>query len=213
MASTTVPQAAARLRRIDLRVVVGLAVLLVGVAGTLGVVQRAGARSPVLVVARDVPAGQVIGEWDVRAAELGIAPGVATLGVGERGRVVGRVASVPLAAGQVLSPSSVADSLPLGAGQALMSVAVAPEHAAAGMLQPGDRVAVVASGKPGQPEIRAQVLLSPVQVLSVVASPDEAGAERKLLVGLAVRPEQAAVLAQAAQGTVDLVLLSRGGGR
>jgi hypothetical protein len=84
MASTAVPQAAARLRRIDLRVVIGLALLLVGVAGTLGIVQQAGARTPVLVMARDVPAGRVIGEQDVRVAELGLAPGVASLGVGER---------------------------------------------------------------------------------------------------------------------------------
>jgi Flp pilus assembly protein CpaB len=127
--------------------------------------------------------------------------------------VVGRVASASLAAGQVLSPSSVAEGAPLGPGQAVMSLAVAREHAAAGMLRPGDRVAVVASGKPDQPYAQAQVLLSPVQVLSVLASQDEAGAERKLLVSLAVRPEQAAVLAQAIQGTVDLVLLPRGGGR
>ena len=213
MASTTVPQAAARLRRVDLRVVVGLAVLLVGVAGTLGVVAQAGKRTPVLVMAREVPAGQVIGEGDVRAAELGLAPGVATLGIGERTRVVGRVASVPLAAGQILNPSSVAESPPLAPGQAVMSLAVAPEHAAAGLLRGGDRVAVVASGPSEQPAARAQVLLSPVQVLSVSSSPDEAGTERRLLVSLAVRPEQAAALAQAAHGTVDLVLLSRGGGR
>jgi Flp pilus assembly protein CpaB len=213
MASTTVPQAAARLRRIDLRVVIGLAVLLVGVAGTLGVVQQAGERTAVLVMARDVPAGQVIGEQDVRAAELGLAPGVATLGVGERARVVGRVASAPLAAGQVLSPSSVAESPPLGPGQAVMSLAVGPEHAAAGTLRAGDRVAVVASGKADQPYTQAQVLLSPVQVLSVLSSQDETGSERELLVSLAVRPEQAAVLAQAVQGTVDLVLLPRGEGR
>jgi Flp pilus assembly protein CpaB len=213
MATSAVPQAAARLRRIDLRVVIGLAVLLVGVAGTLGIVQQAGARTPVLVMARDVPAGRVIGERDVRVAELGLAPGVASLGVGERSRVVGRVASAPLPAGQVLNPSSVEASPPLAPGQAVMSLAVAPEHAAAGMLRPGDRVAVVASGKPGQPETIAQVLLSPVEVLSVLTSQDEAGADRKLLVSLAVRPEQAAMLAQAAQGTVDLVLLPRGGGR
>jgi len=50
-------------------------------------------------------------------------------------------------------------------------------------------------------------------VLSVSSSPDEAGTERRLLVSLAVRPEQAAALAQAAHGTADLVLLSRGGRR
>jgi Flp pilus assembly protein CpaB len=213
MASTAVPQAAARLRRIDLRVVIGLALLLVGVAGTLGVVQQAGKRTPVLVMVRDVPAGRVIGNQDVRAAELGLAPGVASLGVGERDRVVGQLATMPLSAGQVLSASSVAASRPLAPGQAVMSLAVAPEHAAAGMLRPGDRVAVVASGKPDQPQTIAQVLLSPVQVLSVLTSQDEAGADRRLLVNLAVRPEQAAMLAQAAQGTVDLVLLARGEGR
>jgi Flp pilus assembly protein CpaB len=212
MTSTTLPQAAARLRRIDLRVVVGLAVLLVGVAGTFGVVQQADQRTPVLVMARDVPAGQVIGTRDVRVAELGLASGVATLGLAERGRVVGHVASAPLTAGQVLSPASVTASPPLGPGQAVMSLAVAPEHAAAGLLRGGDRVAVVASGKQDQPAAYAQVLLSPVPVLSVSTQEDDAGG-RRLLVSLAVRPEQAPALAQAAQGTVDLVLLARSEGR
>ena len=88
MTSTAVPRSTARLRRIDLRVVIGLALLLAGVLGTVAVVQRAGQRVPVLVMAREVPAGQVVGDQDVRVAELGLAPGVATLGVGDRGRVV-----------------------------------------------------------------------------------------------------------------------------
>jgi Flp pilus assembly protein CpaB len=70
---------------------------------------------------------------------------------------------------------------------------------------------VVTSGRQDQPETRARVLLSPVRVLAVLA-PDDAQADRKLLVTLAVRPEQAPLLAQAAQGTVDLVLLPQGGG-
>jgi Flp pilus assembly protein CpaB len=69
------PQAAARARRIDLRVLLGLALLLAGVLGTLAIVQQAGQRSPVLVMARSVQAGQVIGAEDVRVAELGTAPG------------------------------------------------------------------------------------------------------------------------------------------
>ena len=92
MTSTAVPRSTARLRRIDLRVVIGLVLLLVGVLGTVAVIQRAGQRVPVLVMAREVPAGQVLGDQDVRVAELGLGPGVATLGVGDRGRVVGRVA-------------------------------------------------------------------------------------------------------------------------
>jgi Flp pilus assembly protein CpaB len=210
MTSTVAPRSSARLRRLDLRVVIGLALLLAGVVGTVGLVQRAGERTPVLVVARDVPAGRAIGEQDVRVAELGLAPGVAALGVQDRGRVVGQVASTPLAAGQVLGPTALTQTPPLEPGQALMSVAVAPEHAAAGTLRAGDQVAVVASSPPDQPTAtRAEVLLSPVPVLSVVAPDPDAGGDGKLLVSLAIPEEQAPAVAQAAHGTVDLVLLAR----
>ena len=213
MTSTVVPQTAARVRRIDLRVLLGLALLLAGVLGTLAIVQQAGQRTPVLVMARSVQAGQVIGADDVRVAELGIAPGVATLGVAERARVVGRRAVVPLEQGQVLGPSVVADGPALGAEMVAMSLALAPEHAAAGQLRAGDRVAVVASGKSDQPSSGEEsgVLLSPVQVLSVLSQGEQNGSDRRLLVSLAVRPAQAALLARAAQGTVDLVLLPVGG--
>jgi Flp pilus assembly protein CpaB len=211
MSSTVVPRSTARLRRIDLRVVIGLALLLAGVLGTVAVVQRAGQRVPVLVMAREVPAGQVVGEQDVRVAELGLGAGVATLGVGDRGRVVGRVASVPLAAGQVLTPAAVARGPALGPGRVAMSVAVAPAHAAAGLVRAGDRVAVVASGSPDQPAVRAGVVLSSVPVLSVLTPPDQANGEGRMLVSVAVTLEEAPLLAQAAQGTIDLVLLPRAG--
>jgi hypothetical protein len=86
---------------------------------------------------------------------------------------------------------------------------VAPEHAAAGTLRAGDQVAVVASSPPDQPAARAEVLLSPVLVLSVVAPDPDAGGDGKLLVSLAIPEQQASALALAAHGTVDLVLLAR----
>jgi Flp pilus assembly protein CpaB len=211
MTTTAVPRSTARLRRIDLRVVIGLALLLAGVLGTVAVVQRAGQRVPVLVMAREVPAGQVIGDQDVRAAELGLAPGVATLGVSDRARVVGRVASSALAAGQVLTPAAVGGGPALGPGQVAMSVAVAPAHAAAGLVRAGDRVAVVASGTVDEPDVRAGVVLSSVPVLSVLTPPQDAGGEGRLLVSVAVTLEEAPLLARAAQGTIDLVLLPRAG--
>jgi hypothetical protein len=70
------------MRRLDLRVLIGLALLLAGVLGTLNIVQRAGQRTPVLVMARSVQAGQVIGDQDVRVAELGLDSGVAHAGGG-----------------------------------------------------------------------------------------------------------------------------------
>jgi len=211
--STVVPQAAARARRVDFRVLIGLALLLAGVLGTLAIVQQSGQRTPVLVMARSVQAGQVIGGGDVRVAELGVAPGVATVGIGERARVVGRRAAVPLEAGQVLGPVVVADGPTLAAGQVAMSLALAPEHAAAGQLRAGDQVAVVASGKPDDPGagVGSGVLLSPVRVLSMLPDGDDNSLDRRLLVSVAVRPDQAALLARAAQGTLDLALLPAGG--
>jgi hypothetical protein len=79
MASPVVPRSAARLRRPELRVVIELAGLLAGVVGTVGVVQRAGQRTPMLVMARDVPAGQVIDSLDVRLVELGLAPSTSSV--------------------------------------------------------------------------------------------------------------------------------------
>jgi hypothetical protein len=75
MTSTAVPRSTARLRRIDLRVVIGLALLLAGVLGTVAVVQRAGQRVPVLVVAREVPA--VLAEVAQVSRRVGLLAGLA----------------------------------------------------------------------------------------------------------------------------------------
>jgi hypothetical protein len=93
-----------------------------------------------------------------------------------------------------------------------MSLALAPEHAAAGLVRAGDRVAVVASGTPDQPDVRAGVVLSSVPVLSVLTPPTDGGGEGRLLVSVAVTLEEAPLLARAAQATLDLVLLPRAGG-
>jgi hypothetical protein len=57
-----------------------------------------------------------------------------------------------------------------------MSAAVAPQHAAAGTIRADDRVAVAASSPPDQPTAgRAEVLLSPVPVVAVHSTSEEAG--------------------------------------
>jgi hypothetical protein len=56
------------------------------------------------------------------------------------------------------------------------------------------------------------VVLSSVPVLSVLAPPADGGGEGRLLVSVAVALEEAPLLARAAQGTIDLVLLPRDGG-
>lgn len=209
MASTVLPRSAARMRRVDLRVLVGLLALLIGVLGAFGVVRHLAKHVPVLVMARSVAAGQVIGAGDVRVAELGLAPGVAVLGPDARDQVVGHMAVAPLAAGQVLAPGSVAPAPPVGPGEVAMSVAVPVEQAAGGMVRAGDLVEVIASPRTtaAAGEARAVVLLGSVRVLAVSASsPDSSGAAR-LVVSLAVPKADAPLLAQAAAGRIDLAVL------
>ena len=63
--------------------------------------------------------------------------------------------------------------------------------------------------RPDQPDVRAGVVLSSVPVLSVLTPPQDASGEGRLLVSVAVTLEEAPLLARAAQGTIDLVLLPR----
>jgi len=206
MASTVLPRAAARARRIDLRVLVALVLLLAGVLGTFGVVRRLAAHTPVLVMARQVQAGATIGADDVRVAELGLTSGVATLPPQARDRVVGQVAVVPLAAGQVLAPDLVTQSAPVGADQVAMSVALPPEQAAGGMVRAGDQVELIATPRSATGDGHAVVLLESVRVLAVSASADPSGSG-KLVISLVVPRQRAPAVAQAAAGRVDLAVL------
>jgi Flp pilus assembly protein CpaB len=118
------------------RVVIGPALLLVGVLGTVAVVQRAGQRVPVLVMAREVPAGQVVGDQDVRVAEL-VSPLAGHPGR-RRPRPRGGTGG-ERAAGRRTGPAPNRHGRRQAgaAGAVAMSVAAAPEHAAAGLPRAG----------------------------------------------------------------------------
>ncbi len=211
MTSRVLPRAAARGRRVDLRVLIGLVAVLAGVLGTAGVVRHLAAHTPVLVMTRSVQAGATIGAADLRVAELGLTPGVAVLGPDARDRVVGQVAVVPLAAGQVLAAQQVTQNAPVGGDQVVMSVALPPEQAAGGMVQAGDQVELIATPRSAVGDGRAQVLLGSVRVLAVSPSADPSGGG-KLVISLAVPRPSAPQVAQAAAGRVDLAVLGRQGG-
>lgn len=211
MASTVLPRAAARARRVDLRILVALLLLVVGVLGTFGVVRSLAAHTPVLVMARAVQAGATIGATDVRVAELGLAPGVAALRPEVRDQVVGQVAVVPLVAGQVLAPGQVTQGAPVGPDQVAMSVAVPPEQAAGGMVRAGDQVELIATPRSAVGDGRAQVLLGSVRVLAVSPSADPSSGG-KLVISLAVPRQSAPQVAQAAAGRVDVAVFGQQGG-
>ncbi|MFF3909786.1 SAF domain-containing protein [Streptomyces sp. NPDC001848] len=115
--------------------------MVVSAVGFTLVTRAVGERDQVLVVARDVPAGQVLKPGDLRAVEVAADAGVVR--VADRGSVLGRRARVPLLAGSLLAPGQVGTSAAFPP-QGLSQVALAVETGGAPPdLARGERVALL----------------------------------------------------------------------
>jgi Flp pilus assembly protein CpaB len=203
-----------RLRRLDLRVAVGLLLMLVAVLGGASLIRSAQERIPVLVAAGSVQPGEVIGPSDLRVVEMSVPAGVAYLSASAEGQIEGRVAAEPLWDGKVLGPGSVAEAPPVAAGMVAITLLLPPESALGGDIRSGDRVAVLSS--PGvdeaggnQQEAATTILLPDVPVLSVRDASTSEG--EGVFVTVTLRLEEARAIAEArASGRVDLALLPGG---
>lgn len=210
MSTVTLPRAAAKVRRIDFRVVIGLLLFVVGVIATSGIIQKARERSPILVAAQPMEAGETIEAADLQVAEMGLAPGVTTVGASELDAVVGQTLRAPLEPGQLLAPGAVASGPAIAAGEVAMSIGIPPARAAGGNLRAGDRVMALATSNPDRPNATTSVLISGVEVVAVQL-PSEQAADPNITVTLAVSSTDAAALAQSQNsGLIDLVRLPSG---
>jgi Flp pilus assembly protein CpaB len=209
-----IPRAHASLRRLDLRVVVGLLLMLVAVVGGSSLIRNAQARTPALVGAGTVQPGEVIQAGDLRVVEMSIPAGIVYLPASAREDLIGRVATEPLWDGKVLGPSSVSDAPPLPPGTVAFSLLLPQEAAVAGGIRAGDRVAVLSSPPSDQAaqsksRLGTTILFTEIPVLSVRQASSAEG--EGLLVTLKLRLEEARALAEArATGRVDLALLAGG---
>lgn len=203
-----------RLRRLDLRVAVGLLLMLVAVLGGASLIRNAQARTPVLVAAGSVQPGEVIGPSDLRVVEMSVPAGVAYLSASAEGQIEGRVAAEPLWDGKVLGPGSVAEAPPVAAGMVAITLLLPPESAVGGNVRSGDRVAVLSS--PGvdeaggkQQKAATTILLPDVPVLSVRDASTSEG--EGVFVTLTLRLDEARAVVEArASGRIDLALLPGG---
>ncbi len=206
-AEAIVPRTAARIRRIDLRVGVGIFLMALSLIGSTALIRKAEARLSVLVAARTVEPGSVIQASDLRVESISLTGGVAYLGEERRSAVIGKIAAEQLWPGKLLSSSSVADTAKLPAGYVAMSLALKPDRAAGGQLRPRDHVAVIASTSPDRPSASTRLLLTDVPVLSIRQG--DAADGGAVIVTLRLRLEEARDLAEARSGgEIDLVLLS-----
>lgn len=210
-ATEAIPRAHARFRRLDLRVIVGLLLMLVAVLGGASLIRSAQARTTALVAAGTVQPGDVIEASDLRVVEVSLPAGVAYLPDSMKSEIVGRVAAEPLWEGKMLGPGSVSEAPPLAPGMVAITLLLPQESAVGGGVRTGDRVAVLSSPGADQVGVDRQssattILFTDVLVLSVrQTSTAEA---QGLLVTLTLRLEEARALAEArASGRVDLALL------
>jgi len=165
-------------------------------------------RVDVLVVARDVPYGSVLGADDVMVTAVGVDAVVGTVPAAGLSAVVGQVATSDLRAGQLLAPGQVRPDGPPGAGQVLVALPVPADRFPAGGLHAGDRLLVAdapVSGGDVPTTTPATFRASVVRV----GEPDLNGVV--VLDVVAQEADGPALAARAASGRFALVLLGGSG--
>ena len=197
---------ATRRRRRPARLVAGVAVVALGALGAAYVTQVVSGAVPVVAVARDVPAGEVLERDDLSVARVSADPAVRPVPAGQLQSLVGQRAAVSLVAGSLLTAGAVTDQVLPTSGRSLVGVALTSSQLPAVPLQPGDRVRIVDTPTAqGEPPSTAPAATAG-EVVSTVG-PDETGLT---IVNVDVSERDAAGLAaRAATGRVALVLDSR----
>jgi len=166
-------------------------------------------RTPVLVAARDIDAGQVIERADVTTVSVGADAGVRLLTADEGGLVIGEVARGPIPAGTPLSPLLVAESDAVPAGSAIVGASLEPGEYPTSSLRSGDRVElvrVISATTVGNErlEVLGTAKIWTVEQLLTGGAP-------QLFISLEVNADDAAVVANTiSQNRLRLVLIGAG---
>lgn len=186
-------------------------VLIVGLAA-LGAYwySKAGAKTPVVVVVQDVPAGHVIARSDLSTVD--VAGGVTAIAGSNLDSVVGQVATVELLPNTLLQRSMVSTASPLPADAAMVGVALKPGQLPANGLRDGATVEVLqlpardTSGAANGSQT-ASVLVAAATVFATAIDPSQSGGTLATL----IVPKAAAggVAAASNAGLLALVVVSR----
>jgi hypothetical protein len=181
-----------------------LAVMLIVGLAALGywLYARAGAKVPVLVAARTIPAGHVITSADLTTVD--VAGAVTAVAGGHRAEVVGHTAAVTIVARTPVQLAMLSSQPPLPSSQALVGVAEAPGQVPSSGLAPGDVVEVLRlPAKTAGVSSLPSPVMATAAVFDVQANPAVAGGE--LLTLLAPKTAAAPITAASDAGLVALV--------
>jgi hypothetical protein len=212
MAHARAPRSTAKLTRVkrERRVPwIALGLLLVFGAG-LGFAawsQATSSRSPVLVAARDVAAGETVAVDAITTADVGAGAGTRTVAASDLDLLVGRVARGPIGAGTILSPDMVSDGDAVPDGQAVVGAVLASGAYPTAALRAGDTVRLVEAGATGDAATTPKELgAGRVWAVTTPEGPGAGGLFVSLLV-----PEAEAAAASDAAARQQLRLILVGG--
>jgi SAF domain len=206
-----------RQRRWSLALVAALVVLASALAFAV-LWMNAGDRKPVLALARDIDAGEVVADADLDVVRVAADPGVELVSAEDRDAVVGQTALVDMAAGSLLTLGQVGESSTLEEGMAIVGVAVDPAEMPDSGLRTGNRVSIVQTATSSDIENvddEDEDLIVPAEVLGVeiavgtvhgIDSSDDL--QGQIVVSVLVERDLAARIAGAsAAGEASLVLI------
>jgi pilus assembly protein CpaB len=206
-----------RPRRIDLRAVMGLLLLLVAVVGSLSFWSASSDTRPVLVAARDLPAGATLNASDLAIARVRVDDAIyqAAVPAEQMASVVGKALADPLHAQQLLVRAQISNQAPLGPDQMALTIGISPETAVGGQLRPGDAVQVLLTTNKGTPAVHTTVVLLRATIYDVghdqeTVAVNTGGSDQGSIswLTLIVTPEEAVQLGQAKwAGELDVALL------
>jgi SAF domain len=139
-------QAAAAKRRVNRRgaLVAVLAVLLGGLI-SFSAAKLMTKHTEVLAVAKLVPAGTVISDADLTTAQITTDPHLSPILVADRSQVVGKIATVALSPGEMLTRTQIGTSDGFTSGQLLVALALKPGQFPIRGLAPGQHVLIIAT--------------------------------------------------------------------
>jgi hypothetical protein len=183
----------------------GLVLVSVSAVGFLVFSLQSAGRVPVLALARDVRAGQVLTAADLRVAHVAAEEDVGLIPAGERDQVVGRPAAVPRPAGALLAPADLGPAAFPPAGKALVATGVKAGRYPPGLTS-GAVVTVLVAPDDASAAGGGQVQSFSALVESVTVQPSTA--DGSVVVALLMDPGPATTVGAAAAGTVSLVQLA-----
>lgn len=156
------------LPRVDARLLAGLVLVAVAVAGGLTLWRQAQVTVPVVVAVREIPAGQVIQRDDLGLSQAKLEGPLSSLSFGETelGAIVGRTATETIHAGALVLRPDLGTGPVIGPNDVAVTVPVQSDAVYA-RLRRGDQVAVMSTSDRGKPQSLTVTLLERATVYDV----------------------------------------------